>query len=77
MNQNEDGTLSYGTVIDTSGFDEGAAHMEQKVSEIGEKAEAESARISSILSNIPEVNIDVTTNAPQLNNFTHSENLRP
>ena len=65
MNQNEDGTLSYGTVIDTSGFDEGAAHMEQKVSEIGEKAEAESARISSILSNIPEVNIDVTTNAPQ------------
>ena len=65
MNQNEDGTLSYGTVIDTSGFDEGAAHMEQKVSEIGEKAEAESTRISSILSNIPEVNIDVTTNAPQ------------
>ena len=65
MNQNEDGALSYGTVIDTSGFDEGAAHMEQKVSEIGEKAEAESARISSILSNIPEVNIDVTTNAPQ------------
>lgn len=65
MNQNEDGTLSYGTVIDTSGFDEGAAHIEQKVSEIGEKAEVESARISSLLSNVPQVNIEVITNASQ------------
>lgn len=65
MNQNEDGTLSYGTVIDTSGFDEGAAHIEQKVSEIGEKAEVESARISNLLSNVPQVNIEVITNASQ------------
>lgn len=66
MNQNEDGTLSYGTVIDTSGFDEGAAHIEQKVSEIGEKAEVESARISSLLSNVPQVNIEVTSDTSSL-----------
>ena len=66
MKQNEDGTLSYGTLIDTSGFDEGAAHIEQKVSEIGEKAEVESARISSLLSNVPQVNIEVTSDTSSL-----------
>lgn len=61
----DDGSLSFGTAIDMSGFDEGAAHIEQKVSEIGDKAEAESARISELLTNVPDVNIDVITNASE------------
>lgn len=61
----DDGSLSFGTAIDMSGFDEGAAHIEQKVSEIGDKAEAESARISELLTNVPNVNIDVITNASE------------
>ena len=64
MNVN-DGSLSFGTAIDMSGFDEGAAHIEQKVSEIGDKAEAESARISELLTNVPDVNIDIITNASE------------
>lgn len=61
----DDGTLSFGTAIDMSGFDDGAAHIEQKVSEIGDKAEAESARISELLTNVPDVNIDIITNASE------------
>lgn len=61
----DDGSLSFGTAIDMSGFDEGAAHIEQRVSEIGDKAEAESARISELLTNVPDVNVDVITNASQ------------
>lgn len=61
----DDGSLSFGTAIDMSGFDEGAAHIEQKVSEIGDKAEAESARISELLTNVPDVNIDIITNASE------------
>ena len=61
----DNGSLSFGTAIDMSGFDEGAAHIEQKVSEIGDKAEAESARISELLTNVPDVNIDIITNASE------------
>jgi len=61
----DDGTLSFGTAIDMGGFDEGMNHIEGKVSEIGEKAEAESSRISELLTNIPDVNIDVITNASE------------
>lgn len=61
----DDGTLSFGTAIDMSGFDESCALIEQKVSEIGDKAEAESARISELLTNVPDVNIDIVTNASE------------
>ncbi len=61
----DDGTLSFGTAIDMGGFDEGMNHIEGKVSEIGEKAEAESSRISELLTNIPDVNIDIITNASE------------
>ena len=66
MNQNEDGTLSYGTVIDTSGVDEGAAHIEKRVSEIGDNVEVESARINTLLNNVPQVNIEVTSDTSSL-----------
>lgn len=61
----DEGTLSFGTSIDMSGFDEGAAHIEERVAEIGDKAEGESARIQELLTNIPSVNIDVVTNASE------------
>ena len=61
----KDGTLSFGTAIDTSNFDAGIAHIENKVSQVGTKAEAESQRISSLLTNVPTVNINVVTNAAQ------------
>lgn len=61
----EDGPLSFGTIVDTSGLDEGINKIETKIAEAGAKAEAESRRISSLLTNIPTVNIDVVTNASQ------------
>ena len=51
--------LSFGTAIDMSGFDEGAKQIEERVSEIGNVAEAQSARINELLTNIPTVNIDI------------------
>lgn len=65
MNQNEDGTLSYGTVIDVSGVDEGAEHIEQRIAEVGDKVEIESSRINELLNNIPHVDIDIVSNASQ------------
>lgn len=57
--------LSFGTAIDMSGFDEGAKQIEERVSEIGDVAEAQSARINELLTNIPTVNIDIVTNASE------------
>lgn len=65
MSATKDGTLSFGTAIDTSNFDAGIAHIEDSVSQVGTKAEAESQRISSLLTNVPTVNINVVTNAAQ------------
>lgn len=65
MKQNEDGTLSYGTIIDVSGVDEGAAHIEQRIADVGDKVEVESSRINELLNNIPRVNIDIVSNASQ------------
>ena len=59
------GNLSFGTVIDTTGFDQGADKISEKVAQIGEEAEAQSAKINELLTNIPTVNIDVVTNAGQ------------
>ena len=61
----DDGNLSFGTVIDTTGFDQGADKISEKVAQIGEEAEAQSAKINELLTNIPTVNIDVVTNAGQ------------
>lgn len=61
----EDGNLSFGTSIDTSGFDQGVEHLNESVAQIGAQAEAQSAKINELLTNIPTVNIDVVTNAGQ------------
>ena len=61
----DDSGLSFGTSIDMSGFEEGAARIEAKVSEIGERAEVESSRISELLNNVPNVNINIISNASE------------
>lgn len=61
----EDGNLSFGTSIDTSGFDQGVEHLNESVAQIGAQAEAQSAKINELLTNIPTVNIDIVTNAGQ------------
>lgn len=65
MSSTTDGTLSFGTAIDTSNFDAGIAHIENSVSQVGTKATAESQKLSQLLTNVPTVNIDVVTNASQ------------
>lgn len=62
---NIDGTLSFGTAIDMSGFDEGTQQIEERISEIGSKAESESTRINELLTNVPVVNLDIVGNASE------------
>lgn len=61
----DSGKLSFGTVIDTSGFDEGVEVIEGKVGELGNSVEQETSKISQLLTNVPTLNIDVVTNASQ------------
>lgn len=61
----DDGTLSFGTAIDLTGFDEGMSAMESKVSNLGSSVEAESSKIIQALQNIPTLNIDVVSNAAE------------
>lgn len=61
----DSGKLSFGTVIDTSGFDEGVEAIEGKVGELGNSVEQETSKISQLLTNVPTLNIDVVTNASQ------------
>ncbi len=61
----DDGTLSFGTAIDMSGFDEGVKQMEQKFEDVTSTFEVNSAKINELLNNIPVINIDVVTNASQ------------
>lgn len=59
----DDTSLSFAAVIDSSNFDNGIAHIEEKVSEVGDKTQSETSRISEILKNVPTLNIDVVSNA--------------
>lgn len=65
MSNATDGTLSFGTAIDTSNFDAGIAHIQNSVSQVGTKATAESQKLTQLLTNVPTVNINVVTNAAQ------------
>lgn len=63
---NEDnGTLSFATAIDTSGFEEGARRMEEQVSAVTSNVEQESVRIKEAFTDFPTINIDFITNASQ------------
>lgn len=61
--KHDDGTLSFGTAIDTSDFDAGIERIEGKVSELTSNVEVETSKISQLLTNVPTLNIDVVTNA--------------
>lgn len=63
--KHDDGTLSFGTAIDTSVFDAGIERIEGKVSKLTSNVEVETSKISQLLTNIPTLNIDVVTNASQ------------
>lgn len=58
---NSDGTLSIGTAIDLTGFDEGVEQMVDRVNQAGDTIEQQSARIQSLLTDVPELHIDLST----------------
>lgn len=58
---NSDGTLSIGTAIDLTGFDEGVEQMIEHVNQAGDTIEQQSARIQSLLTDVPALHIDMTT----------------
>ncbi len=62
---NTDGTLNIGTAVDMIGFDEGMEHIEAKVAQIGDKAEVESSKITELLNNIPDINLNIVSNASE------------
>lgn len=57
--------LSWSTAVDTRGFEEGMNRIEQSVQEASANIEIESSRIQSLLTDIPEVDINFVTNMPQ------------
>ena len=63
--KHDDGTLSFGTAIDTSEFDAGIERIEGKVSELTSNVKVETAKISQLLTDVPTLNIDVVSNASQ------------
>lgn len=63
--KHDDGSLSFGTAIDTSDFDAGIERIEGKVSELTSNVEVETSKISQLLTNVPTLNIDVVSNASQ------------
>lgn len=58
---NSDGTLSIGTAIDLTGFDEGVEQMIEHVNQAGDTIEQQSARIQSLLTDVPALHIDMST----------------
>lgn len=65
MKQNEDGTLSFGAMLDLSGVDEAAEKLNAKISSIGENAESASAKIDQAFQSIPTVKIDILSNVDE------------
>lgn len=65
MNDNN-GALSFGTAVDTSGFEQGMATIEEGISALGTRAEEASMSIQEALTNVPKVDIQVVTNTSDL-----------
>lgn len=57
----DNGTLSIGTAIDLTGFDEGVEQMIEHVNQAGDTIEQQSARIQSLLNDAPELHVDLST----------------
>lgn len=54
----QDGSIYFGTGIDTSGFDEGIQHIAESVAQTCATCEEDSKRIKSMFTDMPKVNID-------------------
>ena len=65
MKQNEDGTLSFGAMLDLSGVDEAAEKLNAKIASIGDNAESASAKIDQAFQSIPTVKIDILSNVDE------------
>lgn len=63
---NIDGTLSFGTAVDMSGFDEAQNEILSKIQQIGEKAEAQGMELHDFISNIPAVDLASFANVDSL-----------
>lgn len=65
MNDNS-GALSFGTAVDTSGFEQGMAVIEEGISTLGTRAEQASMSIQEALTNVPKIDLQVVTNTSNL-----------
>lgn len=63
---NIDGTLSFGTAVDMSGFDEAQNEIISRIQQIGEKAEAQGMELHDFISNIPAVDLASFANVDSL-----------
>ncbi len=63
---NIDGTLSFGTAVDMSGFDEAQNEIIARIQQIGEKAEAQGMELHDFISNIPAVDLASFANVDSL-----------
>lgn len=55
---NDEGTLSFATAIDTSGYEEGMQYIEERTTKAAESVEVESEKIKELLS-FPTANVDI------------------
>lgn len=63
---NIDGTLSFGTAVDMSGFDEAQNAIMSKIAELGEKAESQGMELHDFISKIPAVDLASFANIDSL-----------
>lgn len=55
---NDEGTLSFATAIDTSGYEEGMQYIEERTTKAAESVEVESEKIKELLT-FPTANVDI------------------
>jgi hypothetical protein len=61
--ENDKGGLYFGTGLDNSQLQKDAAEASRILHDVGEETEVQSANIRELLTNLPEINIDVVSNA--------------
>ncbi len=67
MNSNDG--LSFSSAIDTSDFDKGIAHIENSINEAASSIENESARIQSLFTDIPKIDMSAISNMGNLDDI--------
>jgi len=59
MNSNDG--LSFSSAIDTREFDKGLSHIEESINQVASSVESESARIQSLFSDIPKIDLNMSS----------------